>query len=810
MNNQLTIQIIKNTEFHLLYELLITDRIECSQDYSKLLSIAIIFLNSENIDIQHLGYRIILIYSNRTNDYQPLYEASINLGYIPIIKVIENKYLPCPSLFTEINAAFAEQFKDGKIYRSEQQLELYNFFIKNNQTTMSVVAPTSYGKTELILKLIKDNKDKNICVLTPTKSLLGQTKFRISKEKIAWFKKIVTQPEMYTEDDSNVVAVLTQERLLRLLKLNPKLSFDFVIIDEAHNLLNNDSRNNLLASSILILLKRNKSTVLKFLTPFLFDSDNLKIRFTNYSIDSYKITEYIKSEKIYIYDARDTKKLELYDQFLDKLFLINELPYDDIDFICEFSGENNIVYFNKPKDIEKFSIKFIKHFKKIQSTSIIKACQNIQDFVHKDYKLLDCLEHGLIYHHGSVPDVIRGYIEHLFTEIQELKYIVTSSTLLEGVNIPADTMFILDNHKGKSYLSRSNFKNLIGRICRFSEVFDKETPNLTKLEPEIYLVVSSYYQVNSNIQNFVSNVMKVTKKDSDEVNNILLENKKVIDSDNKKTLDEAIEFIENFESGTINNFENRYAKTAIGESCFKNNVIEINIFESEEGMQEKVNKLVEANENLFTTQNLFDCLNDVFLQNTVFNDDPYDHFKRFQYKETRNFYKMFLDWRIEGTSYREMIASFLSYWNKIIDSDELDNLVYVGKWGDKTREGFRALWVDMSEKKVPEKVNLAIVRIKEEQDFLDNIIIKYIEVLNDLGLVDETLYLNIKYGTSDKMKILLIKQGCSLALAKLLIDKYKSFCNIGQNIIAIDELIITEMRKDNVNEILIFELRSYV
>ena len=32
-----------------------------------------------------------------------------------------------------------------------------------------------------------------------------------------------------------------------------------------------------------------------------------------------------------------------------------------------------------------------------------------------------------------------------------------------------------------------------------------------------------------------------------------------------------------------------------------------------------------------------------------------------------------------------------------------------------------------------------------EQDFLDNVIIKYVEVLNDMELLEENLYLNIKY-----------------------------------------------------------------
>ena len=42
---------------------------------------------------------------------------------------------------------------------------------------------------------------------------------------------------MYSDIDLHILAVLTQERLLKLLQENRELSFDFVIVDEAHNLL---------------------------------------------------------------------------------------------------------------------------------------------------------------------------------------------------------------------------------------------------------------------------------------------------------------------------------------------------------------------------------------------------------------------------------------------------------------------------------------------------------------------------------------------------------------------------------------------
>ena len=49
---------------------------------------------------------------------------------------------------------------------------------------------------------------------------------------------------MYNGNDENIIAVLTQERLLRLLQNNPNLKFDLLVVDEAHNLLDEFSEEN--------------------------------------------------------------------------------------------------------------------------------------------------------------------------------------------------------------------------------------------------------------------------------------------------------------------------------------------------------------------------------------------------------------------------------------------------------------------------------------------------------------------------------------------------------------------------------------
>jgi len=61
-------------------------------EIQNLLKNAILFSNFGDIDLQKLGYKIIVSYSNKYSDYKPLYDFSINKGYLPMSKFIELRH----------------------------------------------------------------------------------------------------------------------------------------------------------------------------------------------------------------------------------------------------------------------------------------------------------------------------------------------------------------------------------------------------------------------------------------------------------------------------------------------------------------------------------------------------------------------------------------------------------------------------------------------------------------------------------------------------------------------------------------------
>lgn len=811
MKYDLTLAKIRNTDFASLYDRFIVGEKLSQKQYEILLAIAICFTNADDTNVQQLGYRIVVEYCNQTNDYIPLYEIAVNKGLYPVSKFIEQHYIDDSkrNFFTEWNDAFTEQYVSGEVCRSEQQNSLVHFFESKKDDTVSVIAPTSYGKSELILSAVKEYAGKNICVLTSTKALLIQTKKRVQQISKGIFPKIVVHPEMYNPNDLSCLAVLTQERLLRIFKKDPQLSFDCIIVDEAHEMLEDDSRSRTLANVIIVAQKRNPEVAFKFLTPFLADSTNLKARYTTYDIEGFKVSEYIKTEKYFLYDLRNHTGLKLYDQFLNKYLPISDnrnLGFEE-DVVKAYSAGKNIIYLNKPTDIEKFALALADVLPEVDSELIQTACDNISEYLQPQYNLLTCLRKGIIYHHGSVPDAIRIYIEDLYKKDDAVRYVITSSTLLSGVNLPAERMFILDNKRGRSNLSHDSFKNLVGRVCRFSEIFNDETGTLYRLEPQIYLVFGKYFAQNSNCESFLRNVAKVEQNYKDAVDNVLLSEAKIT-TDNEEKLRQASEFIENYENGVVEDYQERYTNTVSGKACIMNGITEFDVFAHEATIQQQVDVYQSESIKISDSNTLLETISDLFIQHLP--DNGVESLKRLENKEARNFYSMMFEWRVKNKSYAEMISLFVGYWHQLYKKDR-NVMVYVGKWGDIKRPGSNvARYTKFVGKNRTQVVNLAIVRIKEEQDFIDNTLIKYVEVLHDLDLIEDRFYAQIKYGTDDERTICLIKNGLSLSSAMLLIKKYGDHLQIDipASTVVYGEDLVAEMIKAEENQIQIYEVQS--
>jgi len=778
-----------------------------------LLKLAILFLNSTDKEVVLLGYCIILRYSNKFKDYGPLYDVAMSRSYIPITKFIENKYLVknAKQSFSDLYlSAYQENFKirgdNNHIYRSLGQMILNKF--SECMDNIAIVAPTSYGKSEMIIAKIQAHLTEKICIVVPSKALLAQTRKGLMRNEIIrnHFGKIITHPDMFRNGDSSFLAVLTQERLLRLLQKNKQLALDLVMVDEAHNILENGKRAHLLAQVLLILKNRKKLFLVNFFTPFLCDVKNLNITNTDIDIKGKPIDENMKIEKFFAYDLNKNEKY-LYDQFLNRPFPLNVLDFEsDIDFISHHKSEKNIIYLNRPVKAEEVAMAMARTEGKIIITEAVqKIVDSISDLIHPDYNLIQCIKGGVVYHHAGIPDVVRLFVEDIFSTYLEFKYIVTTSTLLEGVNIPAEKIFVLTPKKGPGNLTDSQFKNLVGRVCRFKEIFDIKRGDLKLLEPEIYLIKGNYAPGNFALLNFYSTRVNSSRINKDIVKNPLLKN-----SENQAEAKEVLEYLENMEPGSSGLTDVASPRTEIGKLCFENNVYDFNIIKSEVILNKNLNTYDSAgNEKINNAGSLIEGIYEIFLKDVKLNDKAGNIIRLQNEPKARNFYAMFIGWRAVGAPYPLMIGSFLRYWKKIEQSGE--TIIFVGSQrGDITHDGHQKLWVDISKKTEIERINLAIAKIKEEQEFVDFNIIKFVEILNDLNVIDGDFYNQVKYGTANKYMICMLKNGFSMELSKIFVNKYFEHVefNFRNDSVYYSKALINDMIRNNENEILIFEARN--
>lgn len=814
MKNDISISTLKNPSFKdnynklsKIYKKLLCEKNLSTRESKKILALAIILLSSDDENAKKLGYRIILLYCNFTKDFIPLYDVTINTGLAPVASLIKratDTHISAEknkeSFISEISESYLESLTRNGVTLTEQQFLLQEFSNNHISDTLTIIAPTSYGKSELIAKIINRSDKKRICIIVPSKALLAQTRRLITAENKQKPIRIVIHPEMHIPNNKDFIYLLTQERLSRILSSDPSMSFELVIIDEAHNLIEADSRSTLLASTLRILYHRNKKTAFKFITPFLCNADTIRIRGCSHEISAFSVSEYVKSEIIHVADFRNkTKSSYIYDQFLNEHYHISNQSNTTIEYIKENALEKNIIYLNRPIDIQSFALKLSLSLTKTISGALHSAIKEISTSMHPEYLLLKCMQHGVLYHHGSMADNIRNYVEHLYRTCGNIRFMISNSTLLEGVNLPIERLFMLSLNKGTSYLTPPQLKNLIGRVSRFGDVFSGSSTNLLrKLQPQIHIAATlPYISAKANIPTFLKTKFSITQKIDDKPQNVLLANTEINDN-NRAQYYSSMTRLRNLEPDMIHETHFPKVATAAGKRLLENHADEIDTFKHEQTIQTAIDEEIRRNGQIHDPERLMRTIADVFIFHIPdTKKHKHNNIIRLKNTEAQKFYTILLEWRINSTPIPVMIAKFVRYWKK----RGIDELVFVGKWGDTEKENSHAKnYTRIRGKTDSELINLAIVRIKEEEEFLDNHIFKFIEVLNSLNALDSNFYTLCKYGTGDQNAIQLIKNGFSRGVADLLLTNYSKYIKFNNDgTVTISSKIHHAMKIDQVS-----------
>jgi len=795
----------KTESFQKVFEKLTVNNTLSYSEKSYMLATAILFLRHYEKDNKYktyadIAYYIILKYSTKYLDYVPLYDFSVNFGFFPIVQSLLNEQLYSEEKLVDyiIGLRLAEFKKSSDYVETLEQNLQSSRFLEDETNEKAYLAPTSFGKSSIIVDYIRRNtaQTSKIVIVVPTKSLLMQTYRMIRNENLG--RRIIIHDEMYNNEQS-FIAIFTQERTLRLIN-RKGIVFDALIIDEAHNLLKHDSGNRQILLSRLIArnLKSNPSQKIIYLSPLIDEVSNLRVS-KDQNIKSHKIHFNIKEPEIFELTIANNKYQ--YNRFVNQFYLLESSVPNKYNYILNNAQRKNFIYENSPRTIEVEAKALSSHLSLIENDSDLNNLLIVlKQEVHEDFYGIKYLKNGIIYLHGKLPDIIKEYLESKFKEIISIRFLVANSVILEGINLPIDSLFILNTYR----LDGKELINLIGRINRLNEIFNSDNFDLNKLLPKVHFINNKDYVDghNGKIRLLRSRIFED-----------MIENPTLDGFDNSKLSEEqklSVEKILENESILLEdqNTEEGKLKQYLIESGIIDYYTNINAFLPSFIQNKEL--VINGEFNDWDSLNTIEKVHALFLNSQEISD--YE-FSRLKNEPARNYYHNYIS-NSRRDSFNQRVVSHVSYFKEIAQNVEFQRrLLYVGQtygevtYENNTNSAFKN-YVNLGIKTNEEIVNLAIVKLKMEDDFISFKLNKFIVMLFDFDLISQAEYHSFIYGTTDQKKIELTRSGLTISLiGKLESDdqlkniEFDSFNNLVANeafrvyLLTINDLNRYEMNK---------------
>ena len=138
--------------------------------------------------------------------------------------------------------------------------------------------------------------------------------------------------------------------------------------------------------------------------------------------------------------------------------------------------ENTIIYNNYKSGSERYAKEIIARLDEkdicFHSDDPIYRIfvQHLENTYSTEWIVTKALKYGIGIHHGLVPKYIQKETINLFNK-GTLLYLISTTTITEGVNTSAKNIIITSNKKGRKNLKPFDAKNIAGRAGRFLQHF---------------------------------------------------------------------------------------------------------------------------------------------------------------------------------------------------------------------------------------------------------------------------------------------------------------------------------------------------
>lgn len=359
---------------------------------------------------------------------------------------------------------------------------------------VSVSAPTSAGKSFTLeidlLRRISQKADFVAIFLVPTRALIRQ----VSLDLIALMRQnnidvnVVSAPTVALSDEgstSRTIYVFTQERLATLLQTVPAhFHVDAFIVDEAQEVAKGE-RGQTLERALRAALELFPDSSIFFSSPLRSNPAFLVDLFGGHESTSEHFIEHqapVTQNFIVLKTVTGAPKKVRVSVLVDG----SERLLQDRDVPFKFRGnclgrvahhftettDTSIVFCNRPSAADKVAKQIYEDVgTDLDDPTLDDFASFLSTEVHHLYRLSEYVRRGVAFHYANIPQIVRARIEELVRE-RKIRFICCTSTLLQGVNLPAKNIFVENPKSGRGRaMEPGDFWNLVGRAGRMNQEF---------------------------------------------------------------------------------------------------------------------------------------------------------------------------------------------------------------------------------------------------------------------------------------------------------------------------------------------------
>lgn len=456
----------------------ITERLTY-KEFVDVLRFSDILSRSEKSLNRNMALKIIstLFEDYKENEIYQLFAQNtmVKLGNFPSLKLLEEVGIEFDNKEIELDKMLKNIFQNTSIsgkFFTDSQYETFTDIVNSNHYSFS--AETSFGKSFLFSEFVnwifkEKNASENIAFLVPTRALITQVVEDFENSVVDKNYRVISNPEipaLFKND--RFIFVFTPERLVSYFSQQNNPNISTMIIDEAQNTISDDERSAIFYHAIT--LAEQKSVKLYFASPSV-PNPEIFLQLVGNSTDEFKhILDVNVVQNKYFIDFVSNKYRIYYDFLEDNNsndFELEEENFNSL-LINMTNDSQSIIYCNSVQNTVEKAHDFSTLFVKSEDKELIELAAYIRETIHDKYYLGDLLERGISFYFGALPQEVRKKVEELFKQ-GKIKYLFTTSTLLQGVNLPAKNLFILTDKIGQSNLSKFDFRNLSDRAGRLAK-----------------------------------------------------------------------------------------------------------------------------------------------------------------------------------------------------------------------------------------------------------------------------------------------------------------------------------------------------